>query len=223
MPRLFPDRLRRAAPALLCVTALLCLPRGHAAPTLANELKVNFDSMLAVRDDGTMLLDKVLITQTQGTLIRASKAEGSELSGGYSNSHWVLTGEVHIEYDDGVLDADAATVVFANQLIQSIEVHGAPAKFSHPGKIAGQPFTGSAEAIAFDGVKRHVRLTGHSWFSYGPNEGNSEQPLVYEIDTAVLRSEKGSNPDASINMTIQREDRRDRVPTPRTPERSKAQ
>jgi lipopolysaccharide transport protein LptA len=204
MPRLLPDRLwRRGAAAFICLVALLCLPPGHAAPAPADPVQVKWKNLVALHDDDTTSLDGVVITQVQGTLIRARKAEGSRVSNKFADSHWALTGQVHIEYDGFVLDADAATVIFANSLIQSIQVQGAPAKFSRPGKIAGRSYQGTAQAIGFDGAKRQVRFTGRAWFSYGPSEGTSDKPLVYDLNTAILSSEKGGSTDAPVNMTIQ--------------------
>jgi lipopolysaccharide export system protein LptA len=202
MPRLYPDRQHRRAPALICLIALLGLPHGHAAQAPASPVVVNYEGVSFTRDDRSALLDRVVITQVEGTLIRASKAEGSKLANGFDSGHWVLTGKVHIEYEDFVLDADAATVVFANRFIQSIQVHGEPARFSRPGKIAGQPYKGTAQKIGFDGAKRQVRFTGHSWFSYGPSEGNSDKPLVFDLDSASLSSEDDGS-SSTINMTIQ--------------------
>lgn len=202
MPRLLPEHLRGGLPALICLAALLCPPPGRAAAAATSPLQVGWELLRATRDDETMLMDGVVIRQAQGTLIRARKAEGSNIDNRFINSRWVLTGQVHIEYDSFVLDAEAATVVFANNLIQSIQVRGEPARFSRPGAVADRPYRGTAQAIAFDGAKRQVRFSGHSWFSYGTSEGISDRPLVYDLGSEALSSENdgSGNP---INMTIQ--------------------
>ena len=203
MPRSFPDRLRHCACALFCLMALLCMPQGHAAaPAPGDPVQVKWVKLRAERDDGAMSLDGIVITQMRGTLIRARKAEGAGLSNNFDNGRWALTGQVHIEYEDFVLDADAATVVFANRFIQSIQVQGEPARFSRSGKVANRPYKGTAQAISFNGTKRQVRFTGHSWFSYGPDEGNSDKPLLYDLDSASVSSEDDGS-GSLINMTIQ--------------------
>ncbi len=79
---------------------------------------------------GTQLLEQgVELRQAPDSLIRADKAEGSNLTDGYDNGHWTVTGKVHIEFNGAVLDADSANVVFANSLIQSINVQ------QHAGKV----------------------------------------------------------------------------------------
>jgi len=194
--------MQRGAPVLICLVALLCMLQTHAAPAPAGPVQVKWAELRAERDDGTMSMDGIVITQMQGTLIRARKAEGAELSNNFDNGRWALTGQVHIEYEDFVLDADAATVVFTNRLIQSIQVQGGPARFSRPGKVADRPYKGTAQAIGFNGAKRQMRFTGHSWFSYGPSEGNSDKPLLYDLDSATLSSEDDGS-GSRINMTIQ--------------------
>jgi lipopolysaccharide export system protein LptA len=202
VPPSFPEHRRRRLRALAGLAALLCLAQVRAAAVPGNPLQVGWELLRATRDDETMLMDDVVIRQAQGTLIRASKAEGSNIDNRFMNSHWVLTGKVHIEYDSFVLDAESATVVFANNLIQSIQVRGAPARFSRPGMVADQVYRGTAQAIAFDGGRRQVRFTGQSWFSYGTSEGISDKPLVYDLGSSTLSSENDGS-GTPINMTIQ--------------------
>ncbi len=203
MALLFRDRLRRPVPALCVLTALLCLTPGFAATLPAGKIEFSFDGTLTGGGTGqvtTVAGELATITQSGVRLITAAKAQGS-WTDTLQDSRWILSGKVHIESDKVVLDADTATVVFANGLIQSIEVHGKPAKFSRPGEKTGQLFNGTADTITFDGARREVRFTGPSWFSQrGVGEGNSGKPLVYNIDSNALRSEPGSEPDAPIHV-----------------------
>ncbi len=119
-------------------------------------------------NEGTIQFDQFVLRQAPATLIRAGKASGSGVTAGNNdNSNWTLAGQVHVEYQQTVLDADSARVAFAARLIKSVDVRGAPAHFSHPTKTAGQSFQGRADLIAFDNDKRQVRFNDHVWYSLG--------------------------------------------------------
>jgi lipopolysaccharide export system protein LptA len=200
MPPLFRE-CRSVLWALGFVIASAPLPSAVAATIPAGSIDFQFDGPFRLGTGGNEVAgEQITITQGASTSIKADKAEGS-WPDTKSNSHWKLTGNVHIEYDGSVLDAESATVVFANRLVESIAVHGAPAKFSNPGKPAGRPLNGTAAVITFDGAKRVVRFTGRSWFARaGVGEGTSVMPLVYELDTGVLRSESGAGPAEPIDI-----------------------
>jgi lipopolysaccharide export system protein LptA len=208
MPLLFPDRCGRGTvTGLLSLVALLHLQPGYSAAAQSGEGEIQVASRKTAGNgnDGTLMLDDVVLTRKNpGMLIKATRAEASGLVGGsYANSHWVLSGKVHVEYEKFVMDAESATVVFANGLVRSIDVHGTPAQFSHAGKVAGRPYRGSSPVIAFEAVKRQVRFTGRSWYSSGPFTGNSDKPVIYELDSGSFWSENVGNPGATMTMTIQ--------------------
>jgi lipopolysaccharide export system protein LptA len=173
---------------------------------------------------GTQLLEQdVELRHDPGTLIRAYKAEGSNLTEGYDNGHWNLTGKVRIEYDDAILDADVATVAFAAGDARSIQVHGAPARFSYPTRTGGQRFEGQADSVTFDGDKQQVRVIGHpSRYSFGIDQYSSDKPVLYELDSSVLHTEAGDDPCSSscVRGTINPDGF---VPAPRMPDRGTAQ
>jgi lipopolysaccharide transport protein LptA len=62
------------------------------------------------------------------TLLRATKAESTPLDDkeGIRNTTWKLSGDVHFEFDGAVLEAQAATVVFADGRLKSVQVQPAP-------------------------------------------------------------------------------------------------
>jgi len=171
---------------------------------------------------GTQVLEQdVELRRTPGTLIRAEKAEGSNLTDGYDEGQWTLTRKVQIEYQDGALDADTATVAFGAGEVRSIQVRGTPARFSYPAGSSGQRFEGRADTVSFDGDKRQVRIVGHpSRYTFGIDQGSSDKPLLYELDKGAFRSEDNGDADAHVRGTF---NPRNRVPTPRTPDRSTAQ
>jgi lipopolysaccharide export system protein LptA len=173
-------------------------------------------------DRGTQLLEQgVELRRFPDTLIRADRAEGSNLTDGYDAGHWNLTGAVRIEHDNAQLEADAATVDFAAGNARSIEVHGDPAQFSYPTRVAGRRFQGYAESVHYDGDTREVRVVGHpSRYKLGLDPYSSDKPLLYELDKAVLSTEDNGDPAARVRGTWHPDER---VPAPRVPERSTAQ
>ncbi len=66
-----------------------------------------------------------------------------------------------------------------------------------------------------------MRLTGHSWYSFPPHEANTEAPVDYNLDTTNFYTEKTAG--KRIEFILRADDKNKQVPTPRTPERSKAQ
>jgi lipopolysaccharide export system protein LptA len=197
---LVPDRRRRAGLALACLAALAVVQLVSAA-TPVGRPTVGWRKLKGNLNDDTQQFEGLSIRQQPGTLISSESAVGIGISQDYDNSRWNLSGKVHIEHDGAVLDAERASVVFVDRQVKSIEVQGSPATFSRPGKVAGQLYRGSADAIAYDGPKRQVRFTGHAWFSFGPNEGNSTTPLVYDIGQSTLWNEKGA-PGSATGVTI---------------------
>lgn len=171
---------------------------------------------------GTQMLEQdVELRRAPDTLLRADRAEGTDLTDGYDDGHWTLTRNVRIEHDRAELDADAATVAFAGGVIQSMEVHGNPARFSYPTRVEARRFEGQAESITYDGGQRLVRVIGHpSRYTFGPDQYSSDKPLRYDLDASTVSTEDNGDPDARFRAILQP----DRfVPTPRTPPRSTAQ
>ncbi len=223
MAPLLPDLTRSAVAAIVLLAVVLPASPAVEAAAIADKLDVQIGDLKELNlNEGTLVGARIEITDGPGILIKADTAQGSQITETYANSHWELTGHVHIEYDGSVLDADSATVTFADRLIELIEVHGTPALFSHPARTAGQRYEGRAENIYFDGGSRVVRFTGQPWFSFGSRQCTSDKPLLYAVDSTVLSSERDGKPDAGVRCTYGT-GVDGHVPTPRTPERSSAQ
>ncbi len=173
---------------------------------------------------GTIQMDQFVLRQSPATMIRAAKASGTGVTAGSNDSsNWNLAGQVHVEYQEAVLDADSAKVAFAARVLQSVNVQGAPARFTHPTKKPGQMFQGRADTIAFDNDRHQVRFNGHVWYSLGAgNEGSSDKPMIYDLESRVVRSEQDNTPGSRVRLKI-RPPEKERVTIPRTPERSTAQ
>src|SRR5690349_13584665 len=114
MARFFPDR--SIFPMLLLVAGALSSALA-AAPTLDKKTPIDYKGGAGCfrlnPNAGTLETCDITLTQGPGTLITAKRATAKGLSEN-NNGEWSLTGSVHIEFNNAVLDADSATVVFAD-------------------------------------------------------------------------------------------------------------
>jgi lipopolysaccharide transport protein LptA len=169
--------------------------------------------------NGTLHARNVILRQAPSTLISAAETSARGLAESYENSHWEFKGSVHIEYEGTILDADAATVTFADNHIRRIHVTGSPARFSHQPKKSERRNEGRAGTIDYDAAKVQVRLAGGTWYSDGRNEVRTAV-LVYNTTDGSFTTQDGSGESDRVSMTIRPGTR---VPPPRTPERETAQ
>jgi len=236
MPPSSPARHRRRVLLLLAGVATAACLRGQAAQRAAGgNIAVSLQKNVRINiKGGTMQGDGVEVTQAPDTLVRGDQGSASGvIDGHYDNSRWLLNGHVHIEYQGMTLEAQSATVVFADQRIENIEVHGAPAEFTRPGRADGEAMHGRAAVIYFDGQKRLVRFAPPVWVSMGSGyEGDSAKPMVYNLDTTDLFSE--GTDDSRINFTYSPDKTAGKqapppdkpankhVPAPRSPSRGSA-
>lgn len=217
--------VRRCAPlAVLALGAAGLLPGSAVpaptAPQLSRaDIEVEGRNPVMNLNAGTLEMRDVRLQQDPGTVIEARQTAASGIAGGYENSRWEFTGTVHIEFDGAILDADKATAVFADGRISTLQVNGAPARFSHPARDSGQRNLGRANRIDYDAATREVRFSGNTWYSDGRNEATTEA-LVYSLADSVLTSAGDGSEESRVKLTI-RPNRR--VPPPRTPDRDTAQ
>lgn len=177
-------RLTLLCMALACIElvfALACPGLASAAQLRPDDtIKLSADSMRIDYDSHTLKVTNVNIANQQGTMLiraREARAHGVELS--FSNSQWDFSGDVHIEVDGAILDANTATVNFKGNL-DSAQVAGNPATFSHPLKGGTQRNQGHAGTIDYDARKGQVHLSGGAWYTDGRNEFNSPT-LAYNL------------------------------------------
>jgi lipopolysaccharide transport protein LptA len=219
MAKLFPD-LRRFA-ALLVVMA--CAGMMPAMPaTIDTETPIDFTGFIRNVNihDGTMLARDVVLKQGTKTQIRAAEAAAQGMTGGgYDNSRWQLKGKVHIEFNNAVLDADEATVVFEAGQLKEAHAKAAPAQFSHQLKDAAGLFEGRAATIDYESKSAEVKFGGGVWIAYGRHEGTTAE-IIYNLDNGTFRNVEGPDEAHQMRMTL-RPDKR--VPPPRTPDRATAQ
>lgn len=220
MALFLPDSRRRAPLAVLALAAAALAPAA-AVPANASsgaDIVVEGRNPVMNMNAGTLEMRSVRVSQAPSTVIEAQSA-ATGLADGYENSRWEFTGNVHVEFDGMVLDAERARAVFANGRLQTLEVQGGPANFSHPGKEAGRRNLGRADRINYDASSREVRFSGNTWYSDGRNEATTEA-IVYNLNNSEVTSVGDNSDDSRVRMII-RPDRR--VPAPATPDRDTAE
>jgi lipopolysaccharide transport protein LptA len=220
MARSFPDTRRIAA--LLLTVACAGLMPARSATTVDTETPISFTGFIRNVNihDGTMQAREIVLQQGAATQIRAAEAAVEGMSGGgYENSRWQLTGKVHIEFNNAVLDADEATVIFEAGQLKEAHAKAAPAQFSHPLKNNDGRFEGRSATIDYDSKSAEVRFAGSVQIASGCLKVTSAE-FIYNLDTGDFRNVEGSD-DVHKSQGSLCLDKR--VPPPRTPDRATAQ
>lgn len=215
MARSFPDRELPAA--LLWIAGTLSSALA-AAPTLDSktpiELRTGKNCFSANLTAGTLKACDVTLSQGSNTRINAAQASAKGLSDN-NNGEWELTGKVHLEFDNAILDADSATVVFADDRLQKVHVKGAPSRFSHQLKDSARRNQGRAATIDYDAQTSLLRLSGDTWYSDGRNVVETAAYTYNMNDSSITSADQ-------VKGTIQPNTNK-RVPPPRTPDRATSQ
>jgi lipopolysaccharide transport protein LptA len=214
---LIDGAIRRVALALLA--SLGCAFAAWSAETAGTDIEVEGSNPMVNLNAGTLMMRDVSLRQGPGTLIRAKQTSARGLTEGYENSEWEFKGEVHIEFDGAVLDADSAIARFSDNKIRQIHVVGEPARFSHQLKNSAQRNQGRAGTVDYDATTALVRFAGGTWYSDGRNEVNTSA-LVYNLNDGSFSNESTATDPGRVRLTIRPGKR---IAPPRTPERSTAQ
>lgn len=192
--------------------------------TLDNQTPIQFEGGAACFranfSAGTLESCDVTLRQGDQALIRAKNASARRLSEGYEDGEWQFTNGVHIEFNDAVIDADSATVLFAGNRLKEVHVKGMqdqPARFSHQLKDAPRRNQGRAASIDYDAVAATLRLSGGTWYSDGRNEVNTAS-LIYNMNDGSFSNATGPDQSDRVRITIRPGEKR--VPPPRTPDRA---
>jgi lipopolysaccharide transport protein LptA len=209
-----PDHWRRQTFTLLAATCLML--SASAADNPVADIIV--DGTHPEFNADTLRMRDATLAQGASTVIRAAETSATGLSEGYKNSQWELRGMVHVEHEGAILDADTATVVFADGHLKSIHLQGMPANFSHQPKNSEQRNQGRAGVIDYDAVTGLVRFSGGTWYSNGRVELNTPM-LTYNVNDGSYTNIVGTDDNSRFHMII-RQDKR--VPPPRAPDRATA-
>jgi lipopolysaccharide transport protein LptA len=219
MALLSPDRLRPLLGGF--VLACLCaLPGAHSATISSRgNITIEHQGLSGNLSAGTLAMRTVTVRVEDGTLIRADEGSATGVDGGFENSQWEMRGNVHLEFDGAVLDADAAAVEFSAGRLKTVRVQGAPARFSHGKAGQTQRREGRAANIDYQSDSGQVHFFNGTWFTDGRIEYSGGE-LSYNINTSVLTDD--GNPQTREELVLRRKPEA-RVPPPRTPPRSSSQ
>ena len=194
---------------------LLGLGLAFAAQLGAGDtIKVSADSLKVDYDAHTLTATNFDIANQQGTmLIRAKEARAKGVEVSFNNMQWEFSGDVHIEVDGAVLDAATATASFRDNRLDTAQVVGSPAQFSHLLPGSKQRNQGRSKTIGFDAGKSQVRLAGDVWYSDGRNEVNSPV-LVYSLTDRSFEKKAGDG--ERVRLTIRPGTGNGATPSPAT-------
>jgi lipopolysaccharide transport protein LptA len=183
-----------------------------AGGAVTGDIQIEADGLQLDYGANTLRMPNVVIRQhsPQGDLlIRAREARAHSTQPSFENSQWTFTGQVHVEYQDGVLDADTAQLTFVKNQLQHAAVDGAPANFSHQFKNNPQRNRGSARHIELDVPRQRVRLAGDAWYTDSRNEVKTAA-ILYNMTDRSFETERGTAEENRVHMTI----RPDTAPKP---------
>jgi lipopolysaccharide transport protein LptA len=148
-------------------------------------LVLDSDSLTIDRKSNLIHLRGPRITQ-EDMSIRADEALATSLDF-EEQSEWQFSGNVRIEVDAAVLEADSAVFAFADDRLSRAELRGNPASITDMSTERREPVRGSANRLFYDYVERTLRLTDNVWLYKGRNEIQGCD-LIYDFKDEGLTS-----------------------------------
>jgi len=142
-----------------CALALVCAFAADAQSNNDNE-ELEFSSGRVVLDGQTNMLRAQSPRITQGDLMIAADdalATGFEFA---DAGEFRLTGNVRVEIDSAIMEADSAVFTFADGRLSRGELDGSPVSFSDVDEGTQRRVTGHAGKISYDNVARTLRMLG---------------------------------------------------------------
>lgn len=187
--------------ALLGLAYLLHAPGAlHAAGPKRSDLPIDIQAATSEVDyrNNTVLFRQVAITQ--GTVkITADEATATGLD--FSNSRWVLRGNVRITVDGGSLASDQASISFLNDQIASAVITGSPASFEQKLEDSADIARGHAGTIEYDFTDGTVRLAQDAYLTDGHHDIRG-QTLVYNIREQRVMADASQQGNERVRITI---------------------
>jgi lipopolysaccharide transport protein LptA len=141
--------------------AALASALALAAGAQDNE-ELQFTSGPLVLDRQTNMMRAKAPRITQGNLTIAADdalATGFEFA---EAGEFRLTGNVRVEVDTAVMEADSAVFTFTGGQLSRGELEGTPVSFSDLDQASQSRVTGSAGKMSYDYVARTLRMTGNA-------------------------------------------------------------
>jgi lipopolysaccharide transport protein LptA len=144
--------------ARLCALALAVALAAGAQDEDVEELQFSSQSVILDGQTNMMRAQSPRITQGNLTIVADDAlATGFEFD---EAGEFRLTGNVRMEVDTAVMEADSAVFTFADRRLSRGELEGVPVSFSDRDEASQRSVTGSAGKMSFDNVARTLRMTG---------------------------------------------------------------
>ncbi len=194
-----PDRIVRTC-AWLLTAGLLWAPQSLTSAEADEPIDIEAEGIKIDYSNRILRLPKVTIRQGK-SLIRADEAIARGVEPRLGDSEWEFRGAVHIEFENGELNADSAKVRFVDDRLHTAIVTGAPANFSHRLQDQPEPHQGRAKTITFDAPLARLRLAGEAWYSDGRNEITTAT-LVYSLSDRSVENERSASEDSRVRIRI---------------------
>jgi lipopolysaccharide transport protein LptA len=182
----------------LCLAAWIAaaaedVENGDRLPILLDAESSSFD-----QQSNTVVFRGLNITQ--GELgVRADEAVASGLD--FTRSEWQFTGSVEISIGSAVIEAESASIIFAEHALQSAELRGTPAEFQNDGGTRETLIRGGANVLRFDNVAQTLQMSEGAWLSEGANEFTGCD-LIYDFaEEKITSGSSGCGESVVITIT----------------------
>ena len=142
----------------LCALTLAVALAAGAQDNDGEELQFASQSVMLDGQTNMMRAQSPRITQGDLTIVADDAlATGFEFD---EAGEFRLTGNVRMEVDTAVMEADSAVFTFADRQLSRGELEGAPVSFSDTDAATKRSVTGRAGKMSYDNVARTLRMTG---------------------------------------------------------------
>ena len=169
------------------ISAALAIALAAIAAHAADPMPISLDAESSTfdRQSNTVAFRRLSITQGD-LLIRADEAVATGLD--FEQGEWRFSGNVEFTVESARVEADSATIEFADNELKSAELVGEPASFVQVGSAAGEePVSGGANRLLYDNVARILHMLDGAWFRQGQNEFKGCD-LIYDLDREQITS-----------------------------------
>lgn len=166
------------AAAFLSLQALDAFPAGVSRTF---EIPQYSNMEINIRED-TLTVEDVVITHGRGTRVEAAFARQTSKPGNVKQLD--LTGQVKILFNGATLDAATAVMVFRGDQLDSVQVNGDQAQFSHQPQGLRRIF-GRAASIRLETATGKLVFSGNTSYTDGCNRLTSSR-ITYNMNEGTV-------------------------------------
>lgn len=130
----------------------------------------------------TMTVEDVIITHGQDTRVEAKFARETRKAGNVKQ--WDLSGKVRIDFRGATLEAASAVMVWRGDALESVQVDGDPADFSHQPEGLRRIF-GRADSIRLETATGKLVFSGNTSYTDGCNRLASSR-ISYNMNEGTV-------------------------------------